>query len=396
MPGMVQDCGAGGEALDHRVGVGALHGQVGRSRAACGSERVAVEGVVAGGPGLARDRLSELGVDRALREDRLDALAADGPGEVRDVAGRWLGLRGLRWDDGADDVDAVAVSEVVERVVVGDELALRGRDALQAGGDPAVECAQLREVAVGVTGIRGPGARVGVGEGVADGRDRGLRVLWVVPPVRVVAGGLRPGLLARELDRHAGAEVQHGGVATGLLDDVLHPAVEVVAVLEHDLRAAGGADVGGAGLVFVGVGVGLEQLDDLGAVAADRACEVGDLRGRRDDLDLAGTGRRSAAGAAGQRGDGDGGDRCRPARRVVLCGACGENTGIRLILGNATFCGDPRRPAASSTATRAPTPSRARASSPVSRVRRPPVLPLSGAVPAVGPARARGAGWRSR
>ena len=138
-------------------------------------------------PGLARDRLSELGVDRAFGEDRLDVLAADGPGQPRDVAGRWLGLRGLRWDDGADDVDAVAVGEVAERVVVGDELALRGRDVLDAGGDPVVERAQLREVAGGVAGVRGPGARVGVGERVADGGDRGLRVLWVVPPVRVVA-----------------------------------------------------------------------------------------------------------------------------------------------------------------------------------------------------------------
>ena len=142
-------------------------------------------------------------------------------------------------------------------------------------------------------------------------------------------------LLARELDRHAGAEVEDRRIAAGLLDDVLHPAVEVVAVLEHDLGAGGGADVGGPRLVFVGVGVGLQQLDDLGAVAADRAREVGDLRRRRDDLDLAGTGRPSATGATGQRGDGDGSDRSDQPSASSAWMHAGENTGIRLILGNA-------------------------------------------------------------
>jgi hypothetical protein len=36
-------------------------------------------------------------------------------------------------------MDAVAVGEVVEGVVVGDELALGGWDALHARGDPVIE-----------------------------------------------------------------------------------------------------------------------------------------------------------------------------------------------------------------------------------------------------------------
>ena len=42
--------------------------------------------MVARGPGLARDGLRELRVDRALGEDRLDPLASDEPRQPRDVA----------------------------------------------------------------------------------------------------------------------------------------------------------------------------------------------------------------------------------------------------------------------------------------------------------------------
>ena len=56
-----------------------------------------------------------------------------------DVARRRLRLRRQRRDHRADHLHAVAPREVAERVVRGDDLALRRRHALDAGGDPPVE-----------------------------------------------------------------------------------------------------------------------------------------------------------------------------------------------------------------------------------------------------------------
>ena len=116
----------------------------------------------------------------------------------------------------------------------------------------------------------------------ADLLHRGHRVVGVVPPVRVELRRVRPGLLARELHRHRAREHDHLRLAAGLRDDLAHPRVEVVAVLEHDLRAARRLDVGGARLVLVRVGVRLQDLVDGDRVAADDAGPVGDLRRRRD------------------------------------------------------------------------------------------------------------------
>ena len=83
------------------------------------TEGVAVERVVRAGAGLGTDRLRQLRAQRALREDRLDALPADQVGEIAQVLGVRLRLRRLRGNDGADDLDPVALGEVIEGVVIG-------------------------------------------------------------------------------------------------------------------------------------------------------------------------------------------------------------------------------------------------------------------------------------
>ncbi len=145
--------------------------------------------------------------------------------------------------------------------------------------------------------------RVGGDEGVADLADRGDRVRRVVPPVRVEAGGLGTGGLAGSLDRHPGAEVDHGRLPARLGDHLAHPLVEVVAVLEHELRAGGRLDVGGPRLVLVRVGVGLEDLGHVRVGSGDRARPVADLGRGRDDRQPARRGvARPAAGEQQQRG----------------------------------------------------------------------------------------------
>ena len=109
-------------------------------------ERVPVERVVRGGAGLARDRVGEAAVERALREDGADVLAADQPDEPGRRAGGRLRLRRLRRDHRADDVEPVAVREVAEGVVVGDELPLRARQAREARAETRVEGAEAAKV----------------------------------------------------------------------------------------------------------------------------------------------------------------------------------------------------------------------------------------------------------
>ena len=111
--------------------------EVGRAARVARAERVAVERVVGPRARLARDLLGQLRAQRALGEDRAHVLAAHQPHEIGDVAGRGLRLRRLRRDHRADDLDAVAVREVVERVVVGDELALAAGHAREARAMPA-------------------------------------------------------------------------------------------------------------------------------------------------------------------------------------------------------------------------------------------------------------------
>src|SRR5919198_1537734 len=85
-----------------------------------------------------------------------------------------------------------------------------------------------------------------------------LGVARVVPPVRIEARRFRPGRLARQPDRDAVAEDDDARLPARLLDDLRHPVVELVAVLEDDLRTSGRLDVLRPRLVLVRVGVRLE------------------------------------------------------------------------------------------------------------------------------------------
>ena len=67
--------------------------------------------------------------------------------QVAEILRVGLRLGGLGGDHGPDHVDAVAVREVAERVVVGDQLAVGGGNAVDAVGDSGVQVLQLRLVA---------------------------------------------------------------------------------------------------------------------------------------------------------------------------------------------------------------------------------------------------------
>ena len=201
------------EPLDHRVRVRRFHLQVGVAARALGPERVAIERVVGRGARLRGDRLRQLGAQRALREDRLDALLANQIGEVRQVLGVRLRLGRLRGDDSSDDLNPVAAREVVERVVVGDQLPIGGGNRVEAARNPTVENPELRLIGGGV-GLKGALVlgvdRRELGRDLADGL---LRIPRVVPPVRVVLGGLRTAGLAGQLHRDGSPEVDDLRVA---------------------------------------------------------------------------------------------------------------------------------------------------------------------------------------
>ncbi len=133
-PGMRTAAVAVAEALHHRVGVRLLHPQVGgavwspRGRACrrrgCNQQR---RRSPARSP-------RQLRAERALREDRLDPLALDQGHQVAEILRGGLGLSRLRGDDGADHLDPVAIGEVAERVVIGDQLARVGRHRVDSSG----------------------------------------------------------------------------------------------------------------------------------------------------------------------------------------------------------------------------------------------------------------------
>ena len=116
-----------------RVGVGALHPEVVSPRGAGRPERVAVE-LVARSRRRSRARSSrrrsaftELSGNTARTCSR--SIVSTSPASSPADGCATVVRAGI---DGADDLDAVARGEVAEGVVVGDELALRGRDAAHA------------------------------------------------------------------------------------------------------------------------------------------------------------------------------------------------------------------------------------------------------------------------
>ena len=111
--------------------------------------------------------------------------------------------------------------------------------------------------------------------------------------------------------RVVGGDRHLGRATAGLLHDIFHPVVELVAGLEDHLRARRRLDVIRAGLVVVRVGIGLQQLVELSRVAGDIADDVPKLcRGDDDQWALCPLVLRRCAGvilpAASRQQQGDG------------------------------------------------------------------------------------------
>ncbi len=108
-----------------------------------------------------------------------------------------------------------------------------------------------------------------------------------MPPVGIDVGVLLAGVLvvlrAFQLDRALRADVDEFGREPHLLGDVVGPVVQTVARYQHQIGVGSAAEIRGPRLVVVRVGVGLQELDDLDLLAADRSREVGHLGGGRDD-----------------------------------------------------------------------------------------------------------------
>ena len=119
-------------------------------------------------------------------------------------------------------------------------------------------------------------------QGAGDVGHHDLRVAGVLPDVGVA---VRVALAARS-QGHPRAGIHHRGVAVGAGDGVVEPLLEPDAVLDDDVGAGQGIQVGRGGLVVVGVDVGLEHAVDVDAVTADDPGEVGDLGGGGHHADL--------------------------------------------------------------------------------------------------------------
>ncbi len=119
------------------------------------------------------------------------------------------------------------------------------------------------------------------------------------------------------------------GVGAGAVDRAVEPVVELAARADDEVGALERLDVLRPDLVVVRVGVGLEELHDVGAVAGDRAGEVGRLRRGGDDREPAvGARVRAAAARDDERGAGEeegGGHahRCEIILRIILVAAPG-------------------------------------------------------------------------
>ncbi len=243
---------------------------------------------------------SELSGNTACTPRILDRLL-----ELRKVAGRRLPLGRGRREHGADGRDPVPLREVDERVVVGDDLPVGLRDAVDALADRLVHRADLRPVGVGVRGdLR---LRVGVGRDQRAPRRRS-------PPRRrssdraTNGGRVSPSPALCVTGSFALRSTTFASLP-GVLHEVGGPLVELQAAGEHDARIGHGGHVLRPRLVVVRLGVRLEDLLDRDAVAADLAHEVADLRRRRRDRHLPRVARRRAVVVAAAAREAEGAER---------------------------------------------------------------------------------------
>ena len=109
-----------------------MHSDVVRRPRVGRAKGVGVEHVARIGAGLAGDRAGDVRAHGALGEHGAHPLALDRVRQPGELSGGGLRDRGARRDDGADHLEPVAGSEIAEGIVVGDELALGGRNAAHA------------------------------------------------------------------------------------------------------------------------------------------------------------------------------------------------------------------------------------------------------------------------
>ena len=126
---------------------GAHEVDVGLGAAAGGTEAAGVERdhIDIADPG--RQGLHIVHGVQGLGEDRLDSLVLDDLGQLLESGRAGLSHARRRRDDSADELEPVAVGEVTERLVVGDQLAARGGKLLDVGGDLGVHRLQLGQIA---------------------------------------------------------------------------------------------------------------------------------------------------------------------------------------------------------------------------------------------------------
>ncbi len=225
---------------------------------------------------------------------------------------------------------------------------------------PASSAAQLGEVGGGVAFELAALARLGGGSAALDLGHRSLGVARVVPPVRVIARGLRPARLAGQALGHDRAEIDDFGVAAAVGDDLVDPRSSSSPFAKTSFASAAPSTSLGRGSYSCGSVLGCEDLVDRDGVATDLADEVAELGGGGDDLELAAVAApsRAAAGAPGRDRDAATASAARRAR-VPAPGPAPRRRRRRrrrtaiVAPGGASVSTESQRPTVPSTATRA-------------------------------------------
>jgi hypothetical protein len=137
------------------------------------------------GDSTSSDALHHGRVVLGLGEDGRRARLLDRVDRLLERLGTRLRLGAEGAERARHHLEPVAVSEVAERVVGGDELPIGGRDRPNVPGDLTIELVELLRVRAGTLAVVRSAARVGVGEGVPQRRQCRRDLRRVHPQVRV-------------------------------------------------------------------------------------------------------------------------------------------------------------------------------------------------------------------
>jgi hypothetical protein len=220
-------------------------------------------------------------------------------GELVELLGAGLGLGGAGGDDGADDVEPVAVGEVPEDLVVGDQRATVGGHDRQSPLHLAVEGV---EVVDGDPDLAGEGRRVEGGQlvdqEVGDALRRGRHARGVGEEVGIGAP------VPCELQGVDGVDrcERRDAVLLGRLDRVGEALLEPGAVGDQRVGVAHGGDLLGGRLELVGGGPRGHHHLDVGLVTDQVGDHVAQHVGRHHHVGAAvrRTGRTVVVAAGGK------------------------------------------------------------------------------------------------